>query len=452
MKDVSWSGVFQQQIDGRAWRYGQKEEVLVYHMVALGTTDVTMSSMAGEKMLFLGALTKQAKDHLLENVLQEMEEDELQRKFPDSDLGEDEDEDEDNDNDDNEDSISRPQAASKTGKAAERKKGRRKRQADPETEEGGRQGQSSQGNRKERQQKGKQGKKRKATAKPVDVVETSNEGDDNKKPAGRNKGKAKAPDTDDDMKSTDEFPKVGDEMTHLVNQPNLYTQNRNQTAAEGPAEDIAGIGMSTSSVPTAAPVAFQATDMSTAERLQGISLGTNTTTKSKRKADSMVKDHLETIKKKRLLSPAQDIRMSSPPLATSSACTAGPSSYVHGQSQETIDAFPISSRASSLSLFSGDEDDEKYFQIDQTQQYTPAPRPQARPQPPQARPQPPQARPQPPQARPQPPASLPLESCTLGQQHGRSLTQEQAAYQPQTFSFRGTSRHQRGPARGTFKG
>ena len=78
--------MFQQQIDGRAWRYGQTEEVLVYRMVALGTTDVTMSSMANDKMSFLGALTKQAKDHLLEEVLREMDDEDLQQKYADSDL------------------------------------------------------------------------------------------------------------------------------------------------------------------------------------------------------------------------------------------------------------------------------------------------------------------------------------------------------------------------------
>lgn len=71
---MSWSGVFQQQIDGRAWRYGQKEQVFVYRMVALGTTDVSMSSMAGEKTTFLGALTRQAKDTMLDTILKSMKE------------------------------------------------------------------------------------------------------------------------------------------------------------------------------------------------------------------------------------------------------------------------------------------------------------------------------------------------------------------------------------------
>ena len=53
-------------------------------MVALETTDVSMSSMAGEKMSFLRALTKQAKDHVLEMVLQDMEEDILDERHADS--------------------------------------------------------------------------------------------------------------------------------------------------------------------------------------------------------------------------------------------------------------------------------------------------------------------------------------------------------------------------------
>ena len=54
-------------------------------MVALGTTDVSMSSMAGEKMTFLGALTKQAKDHVLEKVLDTMEADDFDQKTAESD-------------------------------------------------------------------------------------------------------------------------------------------------------------------------------------------------------------------------------------------------------------------------------------------------------------------------------------------------------------------------------
>lgn len=44
-------------------------------MVALGTTDVSMSSMASEKTMFLGAFTKQARDMILDTILDKMNED-----------------------------------------------------------------------------------------------------------------------------------------------------------------------------------------------------------------------------------------------------------------------------------------------------------------------------------------------------------------------------------------
>ena len=395
------------------------EEVLVYNMVALGTTDVTMSSMAGEKMLFLGALMQQAKEHLLENVLQEMEEEELQRKFADSDLGEDEEEDDKDDDEDN--NARRQQAASKRGKSTSMavKKGRRKRQADPgmeDIEDGRQQEKSSRGKRKAKETKAKRGKKRNATA----IPESSNESDDNEKVVERNKGKAKALESDDHSESSkvqatqsDKATGGGDEMAQPV--------VRNQTAADGPEEEIAGIS-STSPVFSAAGVVFQDTEMSTANRLQAISLGIGLA-KPKRKANSPAKDDGSEIKKKRLLSPDVDVRMSSPPLV---ARTAGPSH--HQPSQETIDSFPASSRATTLSLFtSSDEDSETDSQRNLPSTYKPAPRLQVRPQP------------------------LPLQSSTLGQQQGRALTQEQVAYEPQSFSFRGTNRHHKGSARGTFK-
>jgi len=55
-QDVSWSGVYQAQIDGRAWRYGQKMEVLVYHLLARGTTDIIMNGNALEKHSMMSAL------------------------------------------------------------------------------------------------------------------------------------------------------------------------------------------------------------------------------------------------------------------------------------------------------------------------------------------------------------------------------------------------------------
>ena len=44
-------------------------------MVALGTTDVSMSSMAGEKTTFLGAFTRQTRDTILDTILEKMNED-----------------------------------------------------------------------------------------------------------------------------------------------------------------------------------------------------------------------------------------------------------------------------------------------------------------------------------------------------------------------------------------
>ncbi|KAG2029691.1 P-loop containing nucleoside triphosphate hydrolase protein, partial [Suillus americanus] len=40
--DQCWSRMMGNQIIGRAWRLGQKKEVVVYNMVALGTVDVLM--------------------------------------------------------------------------------------------------------------------------------------------------------------------------------------------------------------------------------------------------------------------------------------------------------------------------------------------------------------------------------------------------------------------------
>lgn len=47
--DSLWSGVEQTQIDGRIWRYGQKETVDIYHLVAVDTADMYMMSTSAEK-------------------------------------------------------------------------------------------------------------------------------------------------------------------------------------------------------------------------------------------------------------------------------------------------------------------------------------------------------------------------------------------------------------------
>lgn len=57
-QDVGWSGLQEEQVDGRAARYGQSREVHCYHMFAKGTTDMIMDTNAREKHIFLAALTK----------------------------------------------------------------------------------------------------------------------------------------------------------------------------------------------------------------------------------------------------------------------------------------------------------------------------------------------------------------------------------------------------------
>lgn len=58
VKDQNWSLILDQQIDGRAWRLGQKFDVLIYHILALGTTDTLMHSMANEKDAMLLGLVR----------------------------------------------------------------------------------------------------------------------------------------------------------------------------------------------------------------------------------------------------------------------------------------------------------------------------------------------------------------------------------------------------------
>lgn len=48
--------MYQDQIDGRAWHYGQKDQVLVYHLLARGTTDIIMNGNALEKHSMMSAL------------------------------------------------------------------------------------------------------------------------------------------------------------------------------------------------------------------------------------------------------------------------------------------------------------------------------------------------------------------------------------------------------------
>lgn len=69
-----WSGVYQQQINGRVWRYGQAHHVYIYHLVACGTTDIVMNGMASEKNTLFAALVKAGKNAVLEVFREEEEE------------------------------------------------------------------------------------------------------------------------------------------------------------------------------------------------------------------------------------------------------------------------------------------------------------------------------------------------------------------------------------------
>lgn len=58
--DSNWSAVEQDQINGRVWRFGQKHEVEIYHLLALDTADIAMHTLANDKhSLVAGLLTKE---------------------------------------------------------------------------------------------------------------------------------------------------------------------------------------------------------------------------------------------------------------------------------------------------------------------------------------------------------------------------------------------------------
>jgi SNF2 family DNA or RNA helicase len=52
-QDQPWSAQDERQIIGQAWRQLQKKTVKVYHLLALDTTDVLMSSVARGKQEML---------------------------------------------------------------------------------------------------------------------------------------------------------------------------------------------------------------------------------------------------------------------------------------------------------------------------------------------------------------------------------------------------------------
>ena len=61
LKDTAWSQQSVVQIIGRAHRYGQKRIVHVYRLLAVGTTDVIMASLAKDKDVMLQALVTKTK-------------------------------------------------------------------------------------------------------------------------------------------------------------------------------------------------------------------------------------------------------------------------------------------------------------------------------------------------------------------------------------------------------
>lgn len=52
-QDIPWSAQDILQIIGRVWRHGQTKEVLVYRVLALGTTDIIVSGVAMHKQHML---------------------------------------------------------------------------------------------------------------------------------------------------------------------------------------------------------------------------------------------------------------------------------------------------------------------------------------------------------------------------------------------------------------
>ncbi|TFK64365.1 P-loop containing nucleoside triphosphate hydrolase protein [Pluteus cervinus] len=67
--DQVWSAVTAAQVIGRAYRFGQRLEVQVYNILALGTSDVIMTSMAGSKGKMLEGLLTKSRDEYMESVL-----------------------------------------------------------------------------------------------------------------------------------------------------------------------------------------------------------------------------------------------------------------------------------------------------------------------------------------------------------------------------------------------
>jgi SNF2 family DNA or RNA helicase len=57
-----WSDQATTQIIGRAHRFGQRKKVHVYQILAVGTTDVIITSLAREKNAMLQALLSKSRE------------------------------------------------------------------------------------------------------------------------------------------------------------------------------------------------------------------------------------------------------------------------------------------------------------------------------------------------------------------------------------------------------
>jgi len=58
------------QVDGRSWRFGQDRQVHIYHLLGLDTTDIIMRGQSNTKTTMMDALVKEAKDTVLEKILE----------------------------------------------------------------------------------------------------------------------------------------------------------------------------------------------------------------------------------------------------------------------------------------------------------------------------------------------------------------------------------------------
>jgi SNF2 family DNA or RNA helicase len=57
IQDTLWSAQEDRQLIGRLWRNGQDKIVIVYRVIALGTTDVLLNNIAFDKEAIMDAFT-----------------------------------------------------------------------------------------------------------------------------------------------------------------------------------------------------------------------------------------------------------------------------------------------------------------------------------------------------------------------------------------------------------